>query len=134
MGASRRTRTFIYLAFIVIMVGSSSFTPALQPNTASTGHDHAAFVFDVGESITVEQLLRVTAFEAMQVPACKRRCQDPHPGQFKSWNGQQNGCWIQVWRAWSDGCQHYQWFNSCNGYWDSYPNGAPRVNWTCCVH
>jgi len=134
MGSSRRTRIFIYLALIVIIVGASSFTTALQPGKASTGHDHAAFVFGVGESISVEQLLRVTAFETTQVPACKRRCQDPHPGQFKYWNGQQNGCWIQVWRAWPDGCQHFQWFNSCNNYWDSYPNGAPRVNWTCCVH
>jgi|GEM_PF-2913766 len=65
---------------------------------------------------------------------CQRRCLDPHPGEFRWWNGQQNGCWIQVWRSWPDGCQHYQWFNSCNGYWDSYPNGAPRVYWTCCVH
>jgi hypothetical protein len=65
---------------------------------------------------------------------CQRRCLDPHPGAFQSWNGQQNGCWIQVWRRWPEGCQHYQWFNTCNGVWDSYPNGAPKVAWTCCVH
>jgi hypothetical protein len=61
-------------------------------------------------------------------------CLDPHPGQFQTWNGQQNGCWIQVWRRWADGCQHFQWFNSCNGYWDNHPNGAPRVYWTNCAH
>ncbi|HEV7397015.1 MAG TPA: hypothetical protein VGN86_10930 [Pyrinomonadaceae bacterium] len=74
---------------------------------------------------------------AVSVPAqngCQRRCLDPHPGAFQAWNGQQNGCWIQVWRRWPEGCQHYQWFNSCNGYWDSYPNGAPKVVWTCCIH
>ena len=65
---------------------------------------------------------------------CAGRCLDPHPGAFRFWYGQQNGCWIQVWRAWPEGCQHYQWYNSCNGYWDSYPNGAPRVFWNCCVH
>jgi hypothetical protein len=69
----------------------------------------------------------------MQSP-CARRCLDPHPGEFRYWNGAQNGCWIQVWRSWPEGCRHYQWFNSCNGYWDSYPNGAPRVYWDCCVH
>ncbi|MDX6270237.1 MAG: hypothetical protein QOD28_1460 [Acidobacteriota bacterium] len=61
-------------------------------------------------------------------------CLDPHPGAFQSWNGQQNGCWIQVWRRWPEGCQHYQWFNGCNGYWDNHPNGAPRVYWTSCAH
>ena len=131
---SRLTRTFIYLVFISIMVGSSSFAPALQPAKASPGLDLTTFIFDVGQSTSVEQLLRDSAFAAMQVPACKRRCQDPHPGQFRTWNGQQNGCWIQVWRGWPDGCQHYQWFNSCNGYWDINPNGSPRVFWTCCVH
>jgi hypothetical protein len=68
------------------------------------------------------------------VQTCGRRCLDPHPGEFRYWNGQQNGCWIQVWRAWPEGCRHFQWYNSCNGYWDSYPNGAPRVYWDCCVH
>ena len=70
----------------------------------------------------------------VQVPACGRRCLDPHPGAFRAWNGQQNGCLIQVWRAWPEGCRHFQWYNSCNGVWDSYPNGAPRVYWDCCVH
>jgi hypothetical protein len=63
-----------------------------------------------------------------------RACADPHPGPFQPGNGQQNGCWLQVWRRWPDGCQHYQWFNTCNGYWDNHPNGAPRVYWTNCVH
>lgn len=121
MRSSRRTRIFIYLAFIsMVVVGGSSFTPALPPNTVSAEHDHDAIVSDT--------------FEPMQISPCKRRCVDPHPGQFKYWNGQQNGCWIQVWRAWPDGCQHFQWFNSCNGYWDVYPDGRPKVSWTCCVH
>lgn len=61
-------------------------------------------------------------------------CWNPHPADFRWWNGEARGCWLQVWRAWADGCQHYQWFNTCNGYWDSDQNGAPRVYWTNCVH
>ena len=62
------------------------------------------------------------------------RCVDPHPGPFRSWYGERNGCWVAVWRQWPDGCTHYQWFNACNNYWDLYPNGAPKVYWTNCVH
>ena len=61
-------------------------------------------------------------------------CADTHPGQFQTWNGEKKGCWIQVWRRWPDGCQHYQWFNTCNGYRDSQESGAPRVSWTNCIH
>lgn len=66
--------------------------------------------------------------------ACRGRCLDPHPGQFRSWYGQRNGCWVQVWRQWPEGCTHYQMFNSCQNQWDVHPNGQPRVHWTCCVH
>lgn len=72
------------------------------------------------------------AHAATALPA--GNCWDPHAGEFRWWNGQQNGCWLQIFRAWPDGCQHYQWFNSCNGYWDSNPNGSPRVYWTNCNH
>jgi hypothetical protein len=81
---------------------------------------------------------QVASFEHVAAPPAGGReaagCLDPHPGAFQSWNGQQNGCWIQIWRRWPEGCQHYQWFNSCNGYWDNHPNGAPRVYWTNCAH
>jgi hypothetical protein len=66
--------------------------------------------------------------------ACRGRCLDPHPGQFRSWYGERNNCWVQVWRQWPEGCTHYQMFNSCQNSWDVHPNGAPRVYWTCCVH
>lgn len=56
------------------------------------------------------------------------RCLNPHPGEFKTWYGARNGCWVQVWRAWPDGCQHYQNFDACHGAWD-----APVI-WTSCVH
>jgi hypothetical protein len=65
---------------------------------------------------------------------CNGRCLNPHPGEFKTWNGQVNGCQVQVWRQWPDGCLHAQWYDSCNGSWDTDPAGNPRVTWTCCVH
>jgi hypothetical protein len=64
------------------------------------------------------------------VQGCGGRCWGPaqHPGQFRWWNGQQNGCMIQVWRQFGDGCTHYQMFNQCYQVWD------PQIYWTCCVH
>ncbi len=59
---------------------------------------------------------------------CSGHCLNPHPGQFRTWNGQVNGCFVQVWRQWADGCTHYEWFNTCYNYWD------PQIWWTCCVH
>jgi hypothetical protein len=59
---------------------------------------------------------------------CGGHCLNPHPGQFRSWYGQANGCWVQVWRQWPEGCTHYQMFNTCNNYFD------PQIYWTCCVH
>lgn len=56
------------------------------------------------------------------------RCWNPHPGPFRSWNGMQNGCLIQVWRQWQDGCTHFQWFNTCYNVWD------PQIYWTYCIH
>lgn len=62
------------------------------------------------------------------------QCLNPHPGQFRSWYGEKNGCWVAVYREWQDGCTHYQWYNACYNYWDTHPNGAPKVYWTRCVH
>jgi hypothetical protein len=82
--------------------------------------------------------LAVVAGTAPQAPvpmqACAGKCWNPHPGQFRSWNGQANGCWLQVFRQWPDGCMHYQYYNTCTGYWDSLPDGSPKVWWTCCIH
>jgi hypothetical protein len=97
-----------------------------RPPASNTGHQPAIPQFQL-TALTV-------GTEAAEPQGCTGKCWEPHPGPFQSWNGQQNGCWIQVWRKWPEGCQHYQWFNSCNGYWDSYPNGAPKVYWTCCMH
>jgi hypothetical protein len=57
-----------------------------------------------------------------------------HAGQFTTEFGARDGCWVQVWRTFEDGCRHYQMFNSCNGYWDTNPDGSPKVSWTHCVH
>jgi hypothetical protein len=70
---------------------------------------------------------------AAPVQACSGRCSSPHSGSFETREGERKGCWVQVWRQWPDGCAHYQWFNTCESYWDSDANG-PKVHWTCCVH
>jgi hypothetical protein len=57
-----------------------------------------------------------------------------HPGHFTTQYGARDGCWVQVWRTFADGCQHSQMFNSCSGYWDSNPDGSPKVSWSKCVH
>ena len=56
-------------------------------------------------------------------------CLNPHPGPFTQTLGQRSpdGCWVQVWRSWPDGCTHWQAFNSCNNTWGP-------INWTRCVH
>ena len=107
--------------------------------------DHVSF----GGKINVSSSLRLTkprlAMISLKSPldgepgftpvqATRGRCQNPHPGQFSSWSGTKQGCWLQVWRRWSDGCTHYQWFNSCSSSWDSDPSGRPRVYWTRCTH
>lgn len=80
--------------------------------------------------------VRLNGQMALAQPAspCRGQCQNSHPGRFDSWQGERRGCWVQVWRKWPDGCTHYQWFNTCNSYWDSDERGQPRLNWTCCNH
>lgn len=74
--------------------------------------------------------------DATQVLAASRppSCLNPHPGRFETWYGDRNGCWIDVWRRWPDGCQHVQGYNSCHNVWDSHPDGSARVKWTHCSH
>jgi hypothetical protein len=72
-------------------------------------------------------------FTAAVLPA-SGRCLNPHPGKFKSWSGKVQGCWMQVWRRWDDGCTHYQWFNTCASTWDADAHGKPRLYWTVCNH
>jgi len=70
----------------------------------------------------------------LEAQRCGGKCLNPHPYQFKSWYGQANGCWVQVWRQWTDGCTHYQSYDKCRNVWDLNPDKTPRVYWTCCVH
>ena len=55
-------------------------------------------------------------------------CINPHPGAYNQWYGQANGCFVQVWRQFQDGCTYFQWFNRCLNYFD------PAITWTRCVH
>jgi len=92
--------------------------------------------------LKVPQLPVVHAADRNEMPtppgyvaqACAGKCFNPHTGQYTQWNGAPNGCFLPVWRRWPEGCQHYQWFNTCSGTWDVNQDGTPRVNWTCCVH
>jgi hypothetical protein len=65
---------------------------------------------------------------------CKGRCLQTHPGAFATATGQRRDCWVQVLRTWQDGCQQYQWFNSCYSYWDEDAQHHAKVFWTCCNH
>jgi len=62
------------------------------------------------------------------------RCLSPHPGQFQTSYGKRNGCWVEVWRRWPDGCEHMQQLNTCSGAWETNADGTPKVTWTKCVH
>ena len=67
-------------------------------------------------------------------PAGAAACLNPHPGTYTTSYGSRNGCWVQVWRQFADGCRHYQWFNSCANVWDVAANGAPSIYWAQCHH
>lgn len=56
------------------------------------------------------------------------RCVDPHPGEFTTRYGERQGCWVPVFRAWADGCEHVQHFNACRGVFDA------TITWTRCIH
>jgi hypothetical protein len=45
---------------------------------------------------------------AMPVVEAQGRCLNPHPGVFTWSYGQKNGCWVEVWRRFQDGCTHVQ--------------------------
>lgn len=62
------------------------------------------------------------------------RCLNPHSGPFQWKYGARNGCWVEVWRVFSDSCTHVQFLNVCSGAWDSNPDGSAKVRWTRCVH
>ncbi len=63
------------------------------------------------------------------------RCLNPHPGAFQTWYGARDGCWVEVWRKWPDGCLHKQMLDTCRGgIWDVNPDGTPRVYWSVCNH
>lgn len=57
-----------------------------------------------------------------------------HAGPFTTHYGTRDRCWVQVFRTFEDGCRHYQMFNSCGGFWDTNPDGSPKISWTHCVH
>lgn len=122
-------------------IPAKSIEAEKPPGTVGGETNASLFQPPLGDHPLLTAQLLPASFKAEEPPkeepvaqGCVGRCLNPHHGAFQAWNGEQRGCWIAVWRKWPEGCQHFQWFNSCNGYWDSDPTGAPRVNWTCCVH
>lgn len=122
---------------------SAALSDQFRPGPAQLTNVLASLEFFHGLSISQGSPSRSPTFPAVpplssaaaQAPGCNRKCLNPHPGNnFQSWNGTQNGCWLQVWRRWPEGCTHYQWFNTCYNVWDNNPDGSPKVTWTCCVH
>ena len=87
-------------------------------------------LYDVSLSPSPPETQRTILGRTLGQGGCGGRCWGPgaHPGQFTWWYGQANGCWVQLWRQWPDGCTHYQLFNTCGNYFD------PQIHWTCCVH
>lgn len=104
----------------------TDFTTA---NARSTPHQ--SFQLDIVSRHRLDILDPTPTVEAAGMMG---QCVDPHPGPFTFQNVPVNQCLVQVWRYFQDGCVHYQLYNPCTGMWDVYPNGAPRVNWTRCVH
>jgi len=81
---------------------------------------------------TTESLL---ARAIMPTLEAQGRCTNGmHSGPFTTQYGTRDGCWVQVFRTFEDGCRHYQMFNSCGGFWDTNPDGSPKISWTHCVH
>lgn len=71
----------------------------------------------------------------MPTLAAEGRCvSGMHAGRFTTEYGARDGCWIEVWRTFEDGCRHSQMFNSCGGFWDTNLDGSPKISWTHCVH
>jgi len=64
----------------------------------------------------------------LPVVEAQGRCLNQHPGGFNTWYGARQGCVVEVWRRWADGCQHFQYFDACHGSWDQ------QIHWTQCVH
>lgn len=56
------------------------------------------------------------------------QCLEYHPGQFRWWRGAKNGCAVDIWREWPDGCQHVQTIDAC------HEGVAGPVRWTRCMH
>lgn len=56
------------------------------------------------------------------------QCLAYHPGPFRWWQGAKNGCAVDIWREWPDGCQHVQTIDVC------HDGVAGPVRWTNCVH
>ena len=96
-------------------------------NLQAHAHTHAPAPAPTTASLLARAIMPTLAAEG--------RCTGGmHAGRFTTQYGARDGCWIEVWRTYEDGCRHYQMFNSCGGFWDTNPDGSPKISWTHCVH
>ena len=94
---------------------------------------------DLSASETAHPVLGVLDLRSIFGPqvllaAAQPGCINPHAGEFTWKYGDRNGCLVQVWRYFADGCVHFQWFDSCSNSWDVNKDGSPRIQWTECRH
>lgn len=98
------------------------------------GQVHTKIVLDIERTAGPQASVRALSHSFIPTLSAQGRCLNPHPGGFQTAYGNKNGCLVQVYRNFQDGCQHWQTFNACNGSWETNGDGSPRVNWTRCVH
>lgn len=108
---------------------SSTWVTAPPRDTQPSPGDALGGVQSHARDLPIPQFIPASFILSEATPAAAfGRCLNPHPSTFTSWYGPRNGCWLSVYRKWRDGCEHYQWFNTCHGFWD------PGIHWTSCVH
>ena len=98
------------------------------------GKARTRLILDLDKQEALHDSASRAAWLVPVVEASGGRCLNPHPGPFDTWYGERRGCAVQVWRRWRDGCEHWQWLDSCRNVWDSNTDGSPRVSWTRCTH
>ena len=97
----------------------------------ATGIHRAKLVIDLARDkdvpptkFTLDDLTNLLA----EPVAAAGQCLAVHPGPFNWWYGAKNGCFVEVWKHYPDGCQSVQYFDACHGTFDM------NVRWTSCVH
>lgn len=95
---------------------------------------------DLQEHKSGDEMRPRAEFSLLPSLSAQGRCLNPHPpnpGRVpfeERYEKTPEQCVVKIWRRWSDGCEHFQLFNPCNGSVDVNADGSPRVTWVKCVH